>query len=147
MDGNFAFEVSETARLLRRDFDRRAAELGVTRAQWRVLVRLSHEDGPRQVELADSLDVEPITLCRMIDRLEETGVVERRADEEDRRAWRIHLTAKAGPLIEILGGIAQDFLTNALAGIGEMEQARVRDVLNRVRANLSRGPNSRRRAS
>ncbi|HEX4738596.1 MAG TPA: MarR family transcriptional regulator [Allosphingosinicella sp.] len=147
MDSNLAFELSETARLLRRDFDRRAAELGVTRAQWRVLVRLSREDGLRQVALAEALDVEPITLCRMIDRLEEAGMVERRADEEDRRAWRIHLTPKAGPLIETLNTIAEDFLADALSGIDAAEQARVRDVLGRVRANLNRGPDTRRRAS
>jgi DNA-binding MarR family transcriptional regulator len=147
MDSNLAFEVSETARLLRRDFDRRAAEFGVTRAQWRVLAWLARRDGLRQVELADALDVEPITLCRMIDRLEEAGVVERRADEEDRRAWRIHLTPKAGPLIETLGAIAENFLADALAGVDAAEQARVRGVLAHVRANLTRGPNSRRRAS
>jgi DNA-binding MarR family transcriptional regulator len=147
MDSNFAFEVSETALVLRRDFDRRATELGVTRAQWRVLARLSRQDGLRQVALADALDVEPITLCRMIDRLEEAGLVERRADEEDRRAWRIHLTAQAGPLIETLQGIAENFLAGALSGVSETEQARVRDVLARVRANVAGGAAGKRRAS
>ena len=151
MDSNFAFEVAETALVLRRDFERRAAELGVTRAQWRVLARLSRQDGLRQVELAEALDVEPITLCRMIDRLAEAGLVERRADEEDRRAWRIHLTAKARPLIETLRGIAENFLADALAGIDETEQARVRSVLARVRTNVARGApggrNTTRRAS
>ena len=147
MDSNFAFDVSETARLLRRDFERRAAELGVTRAQWRVLARLSREDGLRQIDLADALDVEPITLCRMIDRLEEAALVERRADEEDRRAWRIHLTRKAGPLIDTLHAIAEDFLADVLSGIDETEQAQVRDVLARMRGNVSNGPNTRRRAS
>ena len=91
---NFAFEVAETARLIRREANKRAAVLGATKAQWRVLARLSRTgDGVRQIELADALDVEPITLCRMIDRLEEAGLVERRRDGADRRAWRIHLTA------------------------------------------------------
>jgi MarR family transcriptional regulator for hemolysin len=147
MDSNFAFEVAETAQVLRRDFDRRAAELGVTRAQWRVLARLSRQDGVRQVELAEALDVEPITLCRMIDRLEEAGMVERRADEEDRRAWRIHLTAKALPLIETLRGIAENFLAEVLSGVSDREQAGVRDVLARVRANVARRTSSTRRAS
>ncbi len=88
VDPNFAFSVAETALALRREFDRRAAALGVTRAQWRVLARLGRQDGLRQVALADALDVEPITLCRMIDRLSDAGLVERRHDEEDRRAWR-----------------------------------------------------------
>jgi MarR family transcriptional regulator for hemolysin len=147
MDSNFAFEVAETAQALRRDFDRRAAELGVTRAQWRVLAQLSRSDGLRQVALADALDVEPITLCRMIDRLAEAGLVERCADEEDRRAWRIHLTAKAGPLIETLRGIADTFLADALAGVDAAEQSRVRDVLARVRTNIAGGATATRRAS
>jgi DNA-binding MarR family transcriptional regulator len=147
MDSNFAFDVAETALVLRRDFDRRAAELGVTRAQWRVLARLSRQDGLRQVELAEALDVEPITLCRMIDRLGEAGLVERRADEEDRRAWRIHLTAAAGPLIETLRTIAENFLADALSGADETEQARVRDVLARIRTNVARGMATKRRAS
>jgi MarR family transcriptional regulator for hemolysin len=147
MDSNFAFEVAETALVLRRDFDRRAGELGVTRAQWRVLSRLSRQDGLRQVELAEALDVEPITLCRMIDRLAEAGLVERRADEGDRRAWRIHLTPKAGPLIETLRGIAENFLAAALSGIDETEQARVRFVLARVRTNINGGPAATRRVS
>ncbi|HEU0097306.1 MAG TPA: MarR family transcriptional regulator [Allosphingosinicella sp.] len=146
MDSNFAFEVAKTAHALRRSFDRRAAALGVTRAQWRVLAWLGREDGMRQVELADGLDVEPITLCRMIDRLAEAGLVERRPDEEDRRAWRIHLTAAAAPVIESLRGLAEEFLDEALDGVSDAEQARVRDVLARVRANLAGSLKDRRRA-
>ena len=80
------FEIAETAHSLRRAFDRRVAPLGVTRAQWRALAWLARQPGLRQVELADHLDVEPITLCRIVDRLEEAGLVERRRDPEDRRA-------------------------------------------------------------
>jgi MarR family transcriptional regulator for hemolysin len=147
MDTNFPFELNETARALRRDFERRAAEHGVTRAQWRVLSRLKRKDGLRQVELAEQLDVEPITLCRMIDRLAEAGLVERRADEGDRRAWRIHLTRKAGPIIEDLKRIAERFVEDALAGISDEEEARMRDLLARVRANLAPGAQPTRRAS
>jgi len=137
MDTNFAFEVSETALALRRAFDRRAAEQDVTRAQWRVLSFLKREDGLRQVALADHLDVEPITLCRMVDRLEEAGLVERRADESDRRARRIYLTEKARPIIEELRRIAEDLIEEALAGVSEEEQAGVRGVLARVRGNVA----------
>jgi MarR family transcriptional regulator for hemolysin len=147
MDSNFAFCVAETAQAMRRDFDRRAATLGVTRAQWRVLTRLSRQNGLRQVELAELLDVEPITLCRMIDRLSESGLVERRADDEDRRAWRIHLTPKAGPLIESLRAIGETFLEDALEGVPEAEQRKVMNALARVRANVSRAGGSARRAS
>lgn len=144
MDRNFAFCVAETAQALRRDFDRRAATLGVTRAQWRVLARLGREDGLRQVELADALDVEPITLCRMIDRLSEAGLVERRPDEDDRRAWRIHLTPKALPIIEKLRVLAESFLEDALQGVSASEQAMVIDTLARIRGNLARGGPARR---
>ena len=123
-----------------------AQALGVTRAQWRVLARLGREDGLRQVALAVSLDLEPITLCRMIDRLADAGLVERRPDDEDRRAWRIHLTAKAVPVIENLRGVASDFLDEALEGVADSEQARVREILARVRSNLARGGRDRRRA-
>ncbi|HEY5711702.1 MAG TPA: MarR family transcriptional regulator [Allosphingosinicella sp.] len=133
---NFAYEIVETARTIRRAFDRRAAVLGTTRAQWRVLARLSHEDGARQVELAEALDVEPITLCRMVDRLEEAGLVERRRDEADRRAWRIHLTEKARPLIDELHGLADIFNADMLEGVDGAERDTASRVLARVRENL-----------
>ena len=144
MDPNFAFSVAETAAALRREFDRRAAALGVTRAQWRVLARLGRQDGLRQVDLAEALDVEPITLCRMIDRLSDAGLVERRHDEGDRRAWRIHLTIKAGPILDSLRALGQTFLDDVLEGISAEEQAQVLEALDRVRANVSRGDAARR---
>src|SRR3954452_20937248 len=96
------FEIGETAHALRKAFDRIAVGLGVTRAQWKVLFRLTRQPGMRQVELADMLDIEPITLCRIVDRLEEARLVERTRDPADRRAWRPHVTAHAAPLIEKL---------------------------------------------
>jgi MarR family transcriptional regulator, transcriptional regulator for hemolysin len=132
----FAIEIIETARIMRRDFDRRAAVLGATRAQWRVLAKLSLCDGQRQIELADALDVEPITLCRMVDRLEEAGFVERRRDEEDRRAWRIHLTPKAAPVIAEIEKQVDIFQADMLAGIPDAERATASRVLARVRENI-----------
>lgn len=135
---SFAYDVVETARQIRRAFNRRALSLGTTREQWRVLARLSHTgDGVRQVELAEGLDVEPITLCRMIDRLEEAGLVERRKDEEDRRAWRIHLTPKSRPIIDELHRLAELFHGDILAGIPHTERDRALGVLARVRANIT----------
>lgn len=135
---NFGFEVAETARQIRRAFNRRAVSLGATRAQWRVLARLAHAgDGVRQVELADALDLEPITLCRMIDRLEEAGFVERRKDASDRRAWLIHLTDKAHPIIEELHRLSELFHGDILAGIPEKDRDLALSVLAQVRRNIS----------
>ena len=145
---SFGFEVAETALAMRRDFDRRSAPTGVTRAQWRVLVRLSLAKGIRQVDLAEALDIEPITLCRMIDRLEEAGLVERRRDEIDRRAWNIFLTEKAKPLLDEVHVLARQFHEDALMGISEEDQRHALAVLARVRANLSKsGTSAARKAS
>jgi MarR family transcriptional regulator for hemolysin len=136
---NFAFEVVETARMIRREANKRAAIIGATKAQWRVLARLSHAgDGVRQIELADALDVEPITLCRMIDRLEEAGLVERRRDGQDRRAWRIHLTKAAAPVIARLEEMGVGFNADILTGISEADRATALSVLARIRDNLDR---------
>ena len=131
------WEIAETAHAIRRAFDRRAAPLGVTRAQWRVLAWLDREPGLRQVELADHLDVEPITLCRIIDRLQESGLVERRRDPEDRRAWRLHLTDTAGPLVDELRALAAVMAGEAFAGLSTETIDNVRAALAQVRDNLA----------
>src|SRR5690349_484829 len=132
------FEIGETAHALRKAFDRRAVGLGVTRAQWKVLFRLERQPGLRQIELADMLDIEPITLSRIVDRLEEGGLVERVADPADRRAWRLHVTARAQPLIAKLHAIADEMIAEAFAGIDPDEIGIARAVLGRVRENASR---------
>ena len=134
----FPFEIGETAHVLRRAFDRLASGLGVTRAQWKVLFRLDRMPGLRQVELADMLEIEPITLCRIVDRLEEAGLVERLRDPTDRRAWRLQITARAQPLIEKLKGIGAQLVEEAFAGIDPGEIQAARDVLARIRDNVGR---------
>lgn len=132
------FEISETAHALRKAFDRRAVGMGVTRAQWKVLFRLERQPGLRQIELADMLDIEPITLSRIVDRLEEAGFVERVADPADRRAWRLHVTVQARPLVEKLRRVADEMIAEAFAGIDPKEIEITRAVLGRVRENASR---------
>jgi len=132
------FEIGETAHALRKAFDRLAVGLGVTRAQWKVLFKLTRMPGLRQVELADMLDLEPITLCRIVDRLEEAGLVERTRDPEDRRAWRLHVTAKAQPLVDQLHGIGEQLVGQAFAGIDRKDIELTRQVLARIRENASR---------
>jgi DNA-binding MarR family transcriptional regulator len=132
------FEIAETAHAMRKAFDRRVAGMGVTRAQWKVLFRLSRQPGMRQIELADLLDIEPITLSRIIDRLAEAGLVERQADPTDRRAWRLHVTAKAKPLVERLRAVAAEMTEEAFEGIDPKEVETMRRVLARVRDNVGR---------
>jgi MarR family transcriptional regulator for hemolysin len=144
---SFAYEVADTARAMRRDFDRRAAALGVTRSQWRVLARLGRSDGARQVDLADALDIEPITLARLVDRLADAGLVERRPDKSDRRAWNVYLTPRSAPVIARLQALGAEFHADALEGVSEAEKEAARRVLARVRQNLSERAAAVRRAS
>ena len=132
-----AWELGETSRMLRRQFNRHAASVGATSTQWRAMFRLSREPGMKQVELADRLDVEPITAGRIIDRLEEAGLVERRRDPVDRRVWRLFLTDKADPIIEQLKVVAEEVLAGALAGISQDEITALRGTLLRIRENVS----------
>ena len=129
------FEIGETAHSLRKAFDRLAVGLGVTRAQWKVLFKLTRTPGLRQVELADMLDLEPITLCRIVDRLEEAGLVERTRDPEDRRAWKLHVTAQAKPLVDKLQAVGAELVGHAFSGIDPEEIEITRKVLARVREN------------
>ena len=132
-----AFILSDAARLLRRRFDARARALGVTRAQWQVLLSLSRHEGINQAGLADRLEVENITLCRMIDRLSEAGLVERRADSADRRVWRLHLTPAALPIIERMRVVAADVMAEALGAMTDDDRSQLNDLLETVRTNLS----------
>src|SRR5690349_25008800 len=112
--------------------------MGVTRAQWKVLFRLERQPGLRQIELADMLDIEPITLSRIIDRLEEAGHVERVADPADRRAWRLQVTEAAQPLVEKLRAVGDELIAEAFSGISSNEIEKARQVLASVRENLGR---------
>src|SRR5208282_2062369 len=98
----FAFSLNDVARMLRTYADHKARQFGMTRAQWAVLVRLDRFEGLKQTELAEMLDLQPITLTRLLDRLCDSGLIERRSDPNDRRAKRLFLTAAARPLLERL---------------------------------------------
>ena len=103
----------------------------MTRAQWAVLVKLQRCEGVKQAELADSLDLAPITLARLIDKLTASGLVERRDDAADRRVYRLYLTEKAGPTLERLGGLGEELMGRALAGLSA---GNARDAEARSRA-------------
>lgn len=137
MNESIALLVADSSRFFRRRFDARARTLGVSRAQWQVMFALSRNQGINQAGLAEALDVETITVGRMVDRLEEAGFVERRADPADRRAWRLHLTDRAHPVLEELRAMGEIVMAEALAGIGEAEQETLAALLVRLRANLT----------
>lgn len=134
---NVGFLISDVSRLLRRRFDERARLIGVTRAQWRALTTLRRNEGINQGGLADLLEVEAITLCRMIDRLEDAGHVERRRDPADRRAWQIFLTDKSRPLLDKLSVIADGLFDDALAGIDDAGRDALSATLDAIRRNLT----------
>jgi DNA-binding MarR family transcriptional regulator len=135
---NIGSILADTSRLMRRAFDARAKVIGVTRPQWQVLVTLKRHEGINQGGLAEQLDVEPITVCRMVDRLQDAGLVERRADAADRRSWRLYLTPRAHELLDQLRPLAEAMIEEALDGIDDADRERLNRLLEKVRQNLSR---------
>src|SRR3546814_7154100 len=99
-DQSIGFLLSDVARLLRRNFTRRAQYLGLSQAQWQALAHLARREGVNQATLAESLEIQPVTLARLVDRLQEKGLVERRPDPADRRAFCLYLTPAAAPLLD-----------------------------------------------
>jgi MarR family transcriptional regulator for hemolysin len=124
LEREVAFNINDVARLLKTYADQRARDLGMTRAQWAVLARIERSEGLKQCELADTLDLQPITLTRLIDRLCDGGLIERRPDPDDRRAKRLYLTPAARPVLDGLTRLGQDIMATVLAGIepGAVEQ-------------------------
>ena len=144
MENSLGHSISDLARLIRKRFDEESRHLGVTNSQWRVLINVFRQPGINQGALAELMEVEPITTCRMVDRLEMAGLVERRRDPNDRRAWQIHLTDAAMPLIDKLKERAAALNAVALAGLGERDQAELVRMLNVIRQNISGGPSDAR---
>lgn len=107
------------ARLIRTEADRRARAHGMTRAQWTLLIRLEAQPGLLQKELAEMLEVEPITVARLVDRLEARGMVERRAHATDRRCWRVFLTDESRPLLGEIGSQLTDMAETLCGGLGQ----------------------------
>ena len=135
-DRNVGFLLHDVSRLLRKNFDRRARALGLTRAQWRVLAHLAPRQGINQTALAEILELENITVARHIDRLEETGWVERRPDPDDRRAWHLYLTGKARPILDRMELLAVETQEEAMAGLPESERRRLLALLLSMKRNM-----------
>jgi MarR family transcriptional regulator, transcriptional regulator for hemolysin len=135
---NFGFLVHDVARLLRVAYDRRTRDLGLTRSQWWVLNHLYFHEGITQSELAEVLDIEKPTLGRLLDRLEDKGWLERRADPSDRRAKRVYLTGNVQSLMRTLRVLAADLRAKALDGLDEGEREQLLETLRVVKGNLLR---------
>jgi len=133
---SLGFLMSDITRLFRKHFDRRATAFGMTRAQWRALKWLNESEGMHQSELAEQLEMEPIAIGRVIDRLELAGFVERRADPADRRRWRLFLTRQARAVLDDLEKISLELRNDAFKGISSSELKRMRLLLERMKGNL-----------
>jgi len=134
---SFGFLITDVTRLLRKQFDRRAVRFGLTRAQWRALKRVHHGEGMTQNELAEFLEMEPIAVGRVIDRLQKAGFVERRADPNDRRCWRLHLRPKAHAVVDDMEQIASELFRQAQRGIAAAELKTMINALARMKENLN----------
>ncbi|WP_411339494.1 MarR family transcriptional regulator [Sphingopyxis sp. J-6] len=138
MSETIGFLLNDTARMYRRAFNARVRDSGITALQWRMITYLRRNEGIRQGPLAEVLEVEPITLSRMVDRLVEAGLVERRADPTDRRAWLLHLTPRTDALLEGIRPTVDRLAEEATEGLSAAERDQLTALVERVRANLSR---------
>jgi len=134
----FAFTLHDVARLLRTYADYKAAQFGMTRAQWAVLVRVECAEGLSQAELADGLDLQPITLTRLLDKLCDSGLIERRPDPTDRRVKRLFLTPAARPLLEQLRALGEETMAAAMEGVPQASIKQMVSQLVVVKENLRR---------
>jgi DNA-binding MarR family transcriptional regulator len=135
-ESDLLFLIHDVARLMRTRADQRARAHGMTRAQWVILIRLNMHPGMSQNELASLVEVEPITIARLIDRLEARGLVERRHDPRDRRVRRLHLTSDARPYLALLQSYADDLRRMLSAGIDDDTLEKVTTALLTIKDNL-----------
>ena len=131
-----ALTIMDVARMLRTYADQRARQFGISRAQWTVLIRIDRTEGLKQSELADILDMQPISLTRLLDRLAENGLIERRADPNDRRATRLYLKPAARPMLEQLAALGTDMMTTVLDGLDTRTVERMLSDLGLIKDNL-----------
>lgn len=128
--------VSDLARLLRRNMDRRLQALGLTQAQWRAIARLSRSEGMTQAALAESLEIQPITMTRLIDRMEKAGWVERRTHPLDRRAVQLYLAPRSEPILDEMHARAAETLGEATRGVAAGALKQLLETLEQIKHNL-----------
>jgi len=128
--------LHEVARLLRKRFEQRARNSGLTRSQWQAIAYLSKNEGIHQAGLAELLEIEPITLVRILDKLEGRGLIERRQHPTDRRTWLLFLKEAARPLLLNMQPLAEATRAEALSGVSEEDRDRLFQTLTRMKTNL-----------
>jgi len=136
VDMNFLFALGEVQRLMRAYADKEAARYGITRAQWAVLAKVERSEGMKQTELAEQLEMQPITLTRLIDKLCDNGWIERRGDDSDRRVNRLYLKKAARPLLGKLAGLKSEITAAALEGISPTDAERLVAQLESIKENV-----------
>jgi DNA-binding MarR family transcriptional regulator len=133
---DFLFALFEVQRMLRLYADKQARRFGLTRAQWAVLAKLERTEGLKQTEIADLMEMQPITLTRLIDKLCDAGLIERRSDETDRRVNRLYLTEAARPLMAKLAILRGEITQTALASLSNADTHRLVDDLESIKDNI-----------
>lgn len=133
---SIGFLISDVARLMRRNFNRRVQDFGLSQAQWQALAYLYRQEGVKQVTLAEMLEIQPITLARLLDRLEDAGLVSRRPDPTDRRASRLYLTEKAKPLLQQMQEHSAITKGQATMDLSEAERLQLVRMLQTVKQSL-----------
>jgi DNA-binding MarR family transcriptional regulator len=136
-NAGFGFLIRDVSKLIRRRFEKKATKLGLTQAQWSVISHLLCHEGINQATLAEMMDIEPITLVGLLDRLEYAGWVERRPDPTDRRARLLYLTKQAHPIVAKMEAIKAQVRKEAFAGVPPQEERQIIQTLQRIRSNLT----------
>ena len=136
VDANFLFTLGELQRLIRAYADREAGRFGITRAQWAVLAKVERSEGMKQTELAELLEMQPITLTRLIDKLCDAGWIERRSDASDRRVNRLYLRKAGRALLGKMSGLKSELTATALEGINPADAHRLLTQLEQIKENV-----------
>jgi DNA-binding MarR family transcriptional regulator len=134
---SLGFLIADVARLMRRAFEARLQGSSLTLAQARALIYVSRHEGVRQVELAEFLEVQPITLARLLDQLSDAGLVERRADPGDRRAYQVFLKPAAARHLAAIEAVGTAIRADGMRGLSRQESALAMATLRKLRDNLS----------
>jgi DNA-binding MarR family transcriptional regulator len=137
LDSTLGFLLHDVARLLKKRLEQNSHGSGLTRSQWQILAYLAQNEGINQTGLAELLEIEPITLSRIVDKLETMGLIERHPHPTDRRTWLLHLMPAARPKLEQVRQLGDVTHREALAGVSEADRQRLLKTLQALKANLA----------